>query len=380
MSYLPKVAVSFSDGNLVTQKAVIDGYAAFIGNAHTGANAGKVYTIASLADAETQGITETLEPEAHRQLKEFYEELGGSQICYLQLTAAGTTMADMLDYTDITAANKVIFAGLGKIAYLGVFKTVPGDYEGGGADYMDADVSAAVTASKTFVQYWNSRSYFFRVLIAGVISDESKSTIYNPNTADCDYAGVLLFSTAADNLASVGLYLGRKVAYPCNIKAGKVANGAVNASALYIGSTKVEEKTNLETLASYGYIVALTYPNKAGYFFGVDYMANDGDYKLLVYGAVADAAARVALSYYLEQLESEISVDAAGKLLDEDAKHLEENIYQQEINALGDRISDVQINIDRGQVIVPGNTFNVKIRVIPDGYFTWVNIDIGLIA
>ena len=77
-SNLPVVSVNFSNNNLTKQVAVIDGQAAIIGSALTAANYGKVYTINSLVDAEAQGITAILEPEAHRHIAEFYGELAGT--------------------------------------------------------------------------------------------------------------------------------------------------------------------------------------------------------------------------------------------------------------------------------------------------------------
>src|SRR6185312_13056164 len=108
MSNLPVVATSFSNGNLNKFIAVIDGQAALVGSALTPANYGKVFTVTSLADAESQGITALLEPEANRQVAEFYGELAGKQQLYLLLLDPATTMAQMLDSTNPNMANLVI--------------------------------------------------------------------------------------------------------------------------------------------------------------------------------------------------------------------------------------------------------------------------------
>lgn len=376
MSNIPVVSVSFSNNNLVKQVAVIDGQAALVGSAAQAGNYGKVYVINSLADAEEQGITDILESEAHRQVTEFYQELAGTQELFLLLIDPAITMASMLDSTNANYANKLIQAGAGKIAYLGVFKTAIAT----GADFIDGDVPPAVTAAKTFVQAWNAKGYFFRVLIGGYIKDETSVTIYQPKTADNGFAGVVLLSTKDDKTSSVGLVLGRKVKYSCHIKLGKTANGPLSAASLYIGTKLVETLPNLDSLAGDGYIIALTRPGKAGYYFGIDNMASTDDYRLLVYGAVIDAAARVSFAYYMDWLESECDVDANGHLLDEDAQHLSDNISAQITANLGDRISNVQVNIDRGQVIVPGNVLNVQLRIIPKGYYTFINVDLGLTA
>jgi hypothetical protein len=381
MSNLPAVAVNFSNGNLAQAIAVIDGQAAMIGSAFTAGNYGKVYVIESLDDAVTQGITAELEPEANRQLTEFYQELAGKQEIFMLLLSPEVTMAEMMDSTNPLYANALIKAGAGKIAYLGVFKTAAVDYAGQGAGYLDADVSAAVTASKSLVMAWNAQGYFFRVLIGGYVNAEGAAQNgYQPNTAANGFAGVVLLSTKNDKGASIGLVLGRKVKYACHIKLGKTANGPLSAIQLYIGTKPLEQVANLDALAGYGFIVPTTYPNKAGYYFGVDNMASTDDYRLLAYGAVVDAAARVAFGYYTDWLESEIDVDAGGLLLDVDAQHLQDNISTQITTNLGDRISGVQVNIDRGQVIVPGNTLKVQVRVIPKGYFTFITVDLGLTA
>lgn len=380
-SNLPQVATNFSNGNLTRTIAVIDRLAAFAGSANTAANYGKVYTINGLDDAVTQGITEELEPEAYRQLSEFYGELAGKQQVFLGLFNPEVTMAQMLDSTNATYANAIIKAGKGAIAYLGVFKTAAEDYAGAGAGFLDADVQAAITASKTFVQAWNTKGYYFRVLVGGYVNAEGAAANgYQPNTADNGFGGIPLFSTKPDKGCSVGLVLGRKVKYPCHIKLGKTANGPLSVNQLYIGTKPLEQVDNLDALAGYGFIVPVTYPNKAGYFFGIDNMASTDDYRLLAYGAVIDAAATVAFNYYTDWLESETDVDSNGELLDVDLQHLEDNIDMQIRTNLGDRISDVEVNIDPNQVIVPGNTFNVQLRVIPKGYFTFINVDLGLTA
>lgn len=376
MSNQPTVSTNFTNNNLLKQVAVIDGEAAFIGNAHTIGNAGKIYVVNSLADAETQGLTSVLEPEAHRQLSEFYTELKGKQEVFIMLLGAAVTMAQMMDSTSLTNGNLLIQQGAGKIAYLGVFKS----YAVAGADFMDTDLAPTLTAAKTFVEFWNGKGYYFRVLVGGYVSDETSNTIFAPNTASNDYAGVVLFSTANDKTASVGLALGRKVKYPSHIKLGKVANGPLSVPTLYIGTKTIDKVANLDSLAGLGYIVPTLYPNKSGVYIGVDYMANNDDYSILAYGAVIDAAARVAQSYYTDWLESETDVDGSGKLLDEDAAHLEDNIKAQINFSLGDRISGVDATIDRGQTIVPGNTLTVGIAIRPKGYFTFINVNLGLTA
>ena len=512
MSAIPTIAVNFSDGNLLQNIANIDGEAAFIGTGLQGGNIGKVFIINNLSDAESQGITLVGEPTAHRQISEFYDELGGNQEIYVLLVANTVTMTQMLDYTSADYANKLINAGAGKIAYLGVFKNPAGGYDGG-ADFIDSDVVTALDAAKQLLSYQNSLLKFFRVVIEGrvILANETSINIFEPNTADNDFAAVLLGGSLADGSASVGALLGRKVKYPAHIKIGKVANGALQLSTVYIGSKKLQDQSSIgvapvpETLATAtltvtnegtdgdtvylrvyyngnwidtgvytkitgdnttdlvatgiknaintlgttayymgftasvvgstvtiiapagsgnslnassfiiqdsvgatftfihtnfaggakaiagsstliesfhtkGYVSFLMYPNKAGIYFGIDNMANSGDYKLLSRCAVVDAVAKIAVDVFINELESEVDTNADGTILESAAVHLEQKIIQTVKFNMGDRITDFTALVDRTADILDTSVMPLKLRVQPKGYLSDIEIDLGLTA
>ena len=504
MSNIPKISVAFSDGNLLQNIANIDGEAAFIGTGLINNNIGKVFVISSLTDAEGQGITIADEPIAHRQLSEFYAELGGNQEIFLLLVANTVTMAQMLDYTSPNYANKLIVAGEGKIAYLGVFKSPAVGYNGGN-DYIDSDVHAAITAAKTLVGYQNTQLKYLRVIIEGrvIIANETSTTVFSPNTAGNGFAGVVIGGSLNDGSASVGAILGRKVAYAAHIKIGKVSNGALQLSHIYIGTkplkgnslvvaaaaetkaaatvtvntlptdgdqvtisaggttlgnytkitgdgtvtaiaTAIKNAINtntgthgyvatsalgvvtikpadgqgatangraltstvtgtfaanitlanfaggvdailaqtslVENLYGKGFIGFVTYPNKAGFYPGIDYMATTGDYSLLVRGAVVDAAAKIAVDVFINDLEGEVDTNADGTILDIDATHLEDRVEAQVKTTLGDRISGFTAQVDRTVNITATSVTKIKLRVQPKGYNTFIEVDLGLTA
>lgn len=510
MSGLPKVSVAFSNGNILSPVANIDGFAAFIGTGFTVGNLNKVFTINNLQEAEAQGITAATEPTAYRHIKEFYTELAASQKSYWLLVANTVTMTQMLDVTSLAYANKLMKTGKGDIAYLGVFRTPPNGYDAG-ANFIDADVPNAVTAAKTFCQGLNNNLLFTRVLIEGRISNETSTTIYAPNTAGNGYAGVVLGGTIAGKSSSIGLAIGRKVKYACHIKLGKVANGALSATKIYIGTkefgdnslllpavaavratstltitdkgtdgdsidiyvvtptnnwvyignylkvvgdgtttavaTAVAAAINAQTantgytaasaaavvtitapvgsgntlntgtlhgyvynssatatmaftktafasgvtaqperylsteeLHSFGYISFVTYPNKAGFYFGKDFMASQDDYKRLVYGALVDAVAKVAIDVYINDLEGEVDTNEDGTIKEVDAKFLEDTITQRVAVSLPDRLSGFTPLVDRTINIIETSKTAIKLSVRPKGYNTDIDITIGLTA
>jgi hypothetical protein len=379
MPDIPKVSIAFSTGNLLKNVPAADGLVAFIGTGTASVAVHTVFSINSLADAIAQGFTLAAEPTAYNHLKEFYAEVGGNQQIYVLLVANTVTMAQMLDYTNANYAQKLITAGEGKIAYLGVFRNPVSGYDAG-SNFMDADVSAAVLVAKTFVQNQNTNLKFLRVLIEGRVNNESSTTIFAPNTSASGQAGVVLGSTTNNKGASIGLALGRKVKYPCHIKMGKTANGPLSATAIYIGTKLLKDVANLETLHGKGYISFVTYPNKAGFFFGIDNMAANDDYRLLVNGAVVDAVAKITASVYIDEIESEVDTNADGTITDLDAKHLEDIIEQQVVNSMGDRISGIKALVDRTSNIINTGKTKVTIRVRPKGYNTFIDVDLGLTA
>ena len=379
MSNTPKLSIGFSNGNLLKYIPSIDGIGTMIGTGITNGNLNKVFSINSLADAELQGITIGAEPVAHRHLSEFYTDLGGKQQLYLLLLPAAVTMAQMLDINDETHANLLLKASNGLEGYIAVFRSPAGGYAPG-ADFMDADVAAAVAAAKTFVAGQNAKLKFFRVLIEGRVNDETQPVIYAPNAAANGFAGVVLGGTLNDHSASVGLALARKLKYACHIKLGKVANGPLSAPQIYIGSKTLDQVANLDTLHGLGYISFVTYPGKAGFFFGIDNMASNDDYKILAHGATVDAAAKVARAVYIDDLEGEVDTNPNGTITEESAKHLEDTIEQQVKVSLGDRISGFRALVDRTSNIINTSTTNISLSVLPKGYNTWINVTIGLTA
>lgn len=377
MGNLPKVSVAFSNGNLLQNIPAIDGYAALMGTGLTPANINKVFTVNSLLDAETQGITAVLEPVAHKHIAEFYTELAGNQKLYVLLTDEAVTMAQMLDANSISFANKIMMASNGDASIIGVFRTPPVAYAAG-ADFFDTDVQAALVAAKPLVKALNDKLMFTRILIAGRVAVETSTVIFAPKTLENDFAGVVLGDTVVGKNACVGVALGRKQAYACNIKVGKVANGALNVNSIFIGTKPLATVTNLDDLHGKGVISFLTYPNKAGFFFGIDNMANTRDYRLLVYGCTIDACAKVAASVYIDELEAEVDTNADGTILEIDAVHLEDRIKQQVAVTIGDRISGFDALVDRTINIINTGKTAIKLRARPKGYNTFIDIDLGL--
>ena len=377
---LPKVIIGYSNGNLLALIAALDGIAGIIGTCQTAGLKGSPKQIFSLADAESKGFTAQAEPDFHRHLSEFYEQIGGNQELWIMGVDDDMTMTQMLDSTVEGSAIKLIKAANGKIRLLGTFRKPAVGYNAG-ADFLDADVSAAVLKAKTFCEGRLAELMPLRVLIEGRVTTEASATIYEPKSANVGFAGVVLGGSKSDGSASVGAALGRAVKYAAHVKLGKVANGPLTLSKVYIGSKEISELSNLADLHGKGYISFMQHPNKAGFYFGIDRMASTDDFRLLAYGRVIDKAAVIAAGVYVEELESEVDVDPnTGHIRELDIEHLKGQITQQISLHMADQISGVEVLIDPLQDIVNTSVLKVKLKITPKGYTSTIEVEIGLNA
>jgi len=379
MSNLPNVSVSYSNGNLLADASVIDGIAGIAGTVNTAGLIGVVNIVYNLNDAITAGYTLLAEPDMYRHIKEFYDEMAGNQKLYVMGLANTMTMAQALDNTNEAAAKKLTKTANGEVRLLGLFRKPDVGYAAG-ADFFDSDVQASVLAANTFCQARLAELIPCRVLIEGRVNDDTSITIYQPKTSAVGFAGVVLGGSANDGSASVGTLLGRACKYAAHIKVGKVANGPLAIQTVYIGTKLLKDITDLDTLHGDGIISFMQYPNKAGFYFGVDRMASTDDYRLLVYGRLVDKAAVIANAVYVEELEGEVEVDANGLISETDIEHLKGSITQQINLNMSDQISDLTVIIDPNQDIITTSTLVVKLQITPLGYKSFIEVDLGLNA
>lgn len=376
---LPKVTVVFANGNLLPDIAAIDGIAALMGTGTTAGLLGVPKVVYNLDDAIDQGFTEADEPAMYRHLKEFYGELAGNQELHIMIVADTMTLAQMLDNTNANGAKKLTTAAQGKARLLGVFRDPGGAYDGG-EDFIDEDVTAAITNSKVFAAARLAETAPLRVLIEGRVQNPDAANVLIPSESTNGSAGVVLGGTLDDGSASVGLALGRAVAYGAHIKIGKVANGALSINTCFVGDKELKDVTNLATLHGNGFISFMNHPTKAGFFFGIDRMCSIDDYRLLVHGRIADKAALLAAAVYIDELEGEVDVNPDGTLPSDVVNYLEQRMVQQVNVAMDDQISGVQVIVDPNNNIINTSKTKVKVRVQPKGYNSFIDAEIGIVS
>lgn len=379
MPNIPKVTIIYSNGNLLQDVGALDGIGALVGTGTTVGLLGTVKSGFNLDDFTAQGYTEQAEPAMYRHLKEFYGEVGGNKELFIMIVPDTMTLAQMVDNTNANGVKKLLAAAQGRVRMFGVFRKPAGGYNGG-ANFIDSDVQAAVTASKTFCEARLAELAPVRCLIEGRVQTPAAANVLQPKTLTNGFAGVVLGGSLNDGSASVGLALGRALRYAAHIKIGKVANGPLNINTVYIGDKLLKDVTTLDTLHGDGFMTFTTHPQKAGFFFGTDRMCSVDDYRLLAYGRIIDKAAVVAAAVYVEQIEDEVEVDASGNIASHVVSDLEQQITQQIQAAMGAQISGVEVYINPAQNIINTGKLTVKIRIRPMGYKSFIDVDLGLVA
>ncbi|MBO4233901.1 hypothetical protein FO675_06235 [Riemerella anatipestifer] len=375
----PKVTARVASGNLLRQIQVTDGVAGIVGTAYQTDNIGKVKTVYSLDDAIAKGYTESAEPSLYRHISEYYQELGGNMELWILGTEDTMTLESAVSSSNANGLKKLLTTSQGRVNIVGVCRTPASSYSAP-AGFLDNDVEKAVIASKSLAQYQQSINRPVRILIEGRIVDATKNPYYSPNTATNTYSGVVIGSTKNDGAGMVGVALARAVKYPAHVKIGNGQNGALSITSAFIGSKPIEDftPTELDGFSNAGYILPHIRDGFAGYFFGVDNMAGNDDFRILAYGRLIDKAQRIATAANSAFLETSVRMTKDGKLNETDTAYLEDIIKQQIRSKMSEQISDVDVIVPKDQDLINTSSLAMQVKIQPLGYLTWITVNLGL--
>lgn len=376
---LPGVNVNVTNGNLQKQLNATDSVPALVVTVQTESLVAKPLKVYSLADAESAGITAEAEPFAHALLSEYYTELGGTKLLYFMGIDATTTMEAALKSTEPNGVMKLIRSSRGEITILAIAREADGSYDAG-ADFLDKDVKNAVIVCKATAEALQKANTPVRFIIEGIVTNEDAENTFKPNTATNGFASVLLGGTKADGHAAVGLALARSVKYGSHIKLGDGSKGALSATQIHIGKTPIEECLNVETLHDEGFLVFMTRPGSAGYYFACDNTCANDDFRILVHGRVIDRAQRIAAQAYLPFVETSIKMLPTGGIDPVEASHIQATLDSSIRQYMSEQISDCEVVVPIEQDVINTSTVQIQVKVLPLGYATWITVTLGLAA
>ena len=383
------VNISLANGQLGASLQTNDGIAGMVltGTTESGGYAENTpILITSLDDLANQGITETDNAFAYRQVREFYDEAGPATQLYLMLVASTMKIDDIANYTTTNSAKVLLDYAAGKIKLLGimtndaeVYSSAPPDTAHG----INADVFNAATKMATLASNYFEAQKPFRAVIGGTSYSGTVGSLTDITAGSTNNrTSILIGDTESGSTACLGLLIGRLSSIPVQRKVSRVRTGSLSNTEAYIGTTSVESAgEDLTVIAQKGYITFKTYPNVSGYFFSGDdtCSATTDDYHFISRGRVIDKAHILTYATFVQEVDDEVPVNTDGTLDAGFCKWLSQQIVNQINNTMtsNKEISSVNCFIDPAQNILSTNQLNIVLRITPVGYATDIEISLG---
>lgn len=379
---IPKVNIELGNGNIGSVAPSTDGISALI---CTGASvvskiqAGQPYKIYSLLDAEALGVLSSgTNAFAHKIIKDFYASAPDGTELNLMVVLTGNTMAQMLDITGTIAPLLLDNAG-GKVRQLAV--SCSDGFEGDLEDNMDVDVANAMLKGQALCEAYAENNKPLRFIVDG--KDIDDITGLRDYSEDAFNRGSILISTDTTSKvnSAVGIYLGQLAALPVQRRVSRVKNGPLPISAAYFTNMQKVEKfeAQWETLANRRYVFFMTYTGKGGYYFSGDQMACPAtdDYSSMARGRVIDKAARIAYTTFVNELDDDLDLNAAGQIDPAIAKALQGTIENAVNISMAGEISAFTALINPAQDVLAVDGYTVECALIPKGYAKTITIKLN---
>lgn len=392
---LPRVKIMFENGNLRQTAQMPDGVGGIVctGAAVVGKfDLATPYILRRFEDLETLGITAANNPEIYKIVSEFYEEAAANLELWIMGLADTVKLSDMADQTQ-DYGKKLINAANGRLRWI-AFSRKPGvGYTPTITNGLDGDVYTAIGKAQTLCEWATTAKYApLFAIIEGAGYGNSPITLTDLTTMTNNRVAVLLGDTVSDSKkANVGTLCGRISAIGVQRNIGRVKDGTVAPTAVYIGN-KTVDAADFESIHEKGFITFRTYVGRSGYYFNDDFLAAlpSDDYCRITARRTVDKAYRIAYDVLLNELLDEIPVNADYTLQEGFIKSWEANIISaisQQMTAGGELSADLQngdrgvtVYIDPTQNVVSTGKIVVRIRVRPFGYARYIDVFLGFQA
>lgn len=393
----PNIKIGFNNGVIGAVTPLETGCFGFVASAVSvvdGFQLGTAYQLKSMKDVADLKLTDTIDNHRlFKALSEFYNEAGDGSEVWIYGMAKTLIVSDWFTPVDgLAPVENLLNSAKGKIR--GLFTINDSSVEPVITAGMDADVLIASGKAQTLFENYTAKKYapFFTILEGYSFSGDKVDL---PDLAESNYnsVGILIGDTetltgvTASKGAAVGVLAGRLAAYPAVVNAGKVNNGALTASKLFIGDLAVE---NFDTEALYdkGFITFTSHQGRAGYFIIDDPLACaiDDDYHYLTHRRTINEAFRFSYDSLLDFLLDEVPTNADGTLIATYAKTVESAVERKIATNMGGVLSrdpenpndtGVKCFVDPTQNIVTNSKMEVTVKIRPFGYNRWIDVLLG---
>lgn len=256
---------------------------------------------------------------------------------------------------------------------------------------LDPDVFTALTKAQELAEYATTQLYapIFIALEGRHYEGAADLKDLKDGTDNC--VCIVIGDTTADsNGAAMGLFAGKVASAGVQRNIGRVADGPIGPTVMYLGAKKVEDvMDDIATIYDKRYITPRTYVGLSGYYYTDDNLcvkATD-DYSQLANRRVIDKAYRIAYNTLLNYMLDEITVNTDGTMQNAVLKSWQSTVEQtinSQMTAKGELSADTaagesgcQCLIDPTQNVLATSTINVVLKVRPFGYARQSVVSLG---
>ena len=389
---LPRIKIQYMNGQLGTVGESPDGLFALVCSAVAVTSTfvlEKAYSVRSMDDLLALGVTEANNPRLYKQVQDFYNEAEDGTKLIIFGVAKTAKMTALCDKTSglvrdlITSQNG---------ALRGIF--IARDDSSSSTtttDGLDADVFTALPKAQQLAEWATTELYapLFIILEGRNYTGTAQKDLSKETN---NRVGVLIGDTVSGSVnACVGTMAGRLAMLPVQRNLGRVKDGALFPTEMYIGAKKVDESGSVvEDLHDKRYIVPRKYVGRSGYFFADDNLACDptDDYAQLAPRRVIDKAYRIAYDTLLDMMLDELDVNEDGTLQTGIIKSWQqtvENRVNREMTANGELSASEDGNgclcfIDPKQNVLSTSKVEVTLKVRPFAYGRYIDVNLGFLV
>lgn len=385
---LPRIKISYLNGQLGTVGDSPDGLFALLCGATAVGDTfelEKAYSVRTLEDLTALGVTAENNVRLYKHVKEFYDEAEEGTELVVYGVSKGTKMAALLDKNTGSARN-LIEGQNGRLR--GLFVAGDGGTTGSVTEGLNPDVLSALPVAQQLAEWATDELYapLFVILEGRGYTGENMRDL---SALAYNRVGILVGDTEAGSEgACVGTLAGRLASVPVQRNAGRVKDGALFPTEMYVGSVKVDEGGSvIAGLYDKGYITPRKYVGRSGYFFTDDRLACDetDDYAHISSRRVIDKAYRIVYDTLLDMMLDELEVNEDGTLQTGIVKNWQQTV-EDALNAnmtasgelsAGDDGEGCVCYIDETQNVLATSKVLVTVKVRPFGYARYVDVSLG---
>lgn len=347
---------------------------------------GTPYLVYRPKGIEDLGITAENNARISELVSQFYSEADEGTPLYVVGYASTETMTKLCD-KDTGSLKGLLQSLKGELRGVVIASAVESDADA--TEGLDPDVLSALPKAQTLAEY-AADSLYAPVFIALEGREYSGTASELKDLSELAYnrcCVVIGDTVSGSGNAAMGIFAGRVASVPVQRNIGRVADGALSPTVMYLGEKTVDESgDDVATIYDKGYITPRTYVGRTGYFFSDDRMACDptDDYAHLTARRTIDKAARIAYDTLLDFMLGEIEVNEDGTMQQPVLKNWQaavESAIDTQMTAAGELSatdgSGCTCYIDPSQNVLSTSTVNMTLKVRPYGYARFINVELG---